>query len=324
MKSPCIDKGKEACESYYQHLYKERWDTLYSHLVQKKLFVPVSEEISNISIPQDDERDHAHIYYIDYASKVAVEIIYAILQKHSCTHLLDMCAAPGGKALALLFKHSTFAIPEDNPPLSLTLNDKSKKRFFILKKNIQDFFYKSLTQPIAQSSLKIEYSNLDGNLFGKHYRHSFDLVVLDAPCSNSKHIFQDNTLLSQWNSKKYKRLANMQTSLLCAAIDSCKENGMIVYMTCSINPMENELCINKVLKKRDIKVLNTLECISPCSHISHNNSSTTLETSHTSIPRLVLETLPYGHIILPDQSQGAGPLYICVLQKNTSNAGGRT
>ena len=82
----------------------------------------------------------------------------AILNKIENLNILDMCAAPGGKAFQVLSKNRVI------------LNDINLKRISRLKKNLNRLKY----NPEIKN---LNALNLDEN-------HKFDIVILDAPCSS--------------------------------------------------------------------------------------------------------------------------------------------
>ena len=82
----------------------------------------------------------------------------------------------------------------------------------------------------------------------------FDKILLDAPCSGSGIIVTDS---SRKSSKTIYDLFNyhkLQVSLLTNAIKVLKNQGEIVYSTCSLEPEENELVITEVLKSTSVRI----------------------------------------------------------------------
>jgi 16S rRNA (cytosine1407-C5)-methyltransferase len=141
--------------------------------------------------------------------------------------ILDMCAAPGGKA-------SHIAALTANKAL-LTLNDTSRTRFFKMKKLMQTM------------GVSAEQSLRDGRLLSKTYgTNSFDKILLDVPCSGEANMGLNN--ITAWSLSTIKRLQNIQIKLLREAFIMLKPGGRLVYSTCTIAPEENELVIDNLLK----------------------------------------------------------------------------
>ena len=84
---------------------------------------------------------------------------------------------------------------------------------------------------------------------------NFDRVLLDAPCTGLGIISRDASIKASRNYKEVRKQSHLQKELILAAIDLAKEDGIIVYSTCSIMVQENEDVINYALKNRFIKVL---------------------------------------------------------------------
>ena len=116
-----------------------------------------------------------------------------------------------------------------------------------------------------------------------------DRVLLDAPCSSERHWIEKH-LLADWRIGRTKHLAIKQHALLCRVWEKLRVGGKLVYSTCSISPEENDKVIAKFLKKRD------------------GMSEFRIQFG---------EKTQFGHIILPHQYQGAGPVYYAVLIKNS-------
>ena len=192
--------------------------------------------------------------------------------------VLDMCAAPGGKSLVLASQLAGQG--------SLQCNDRSPERRIRLQHVLEN------TLPAAWHSI-IKVTGYDGSRFGLHCKGQFDRILLDAPCSSERHVIQSPKHLEQWSLNRTKRLSVEQGSLLASAVDALALGGVLVYSTCALSPFENDAVVEKILKKRKekIRVMN----ISPSIDGSDSTS--------------------FGVHILPDRSEGRGPIYCAKLEK---------
>jgi 16S rRNA (cytosine1407-C5)-methyltransferase len=94
-----------------------------------------------------------------------------------------------------------------------------------------------------------------GELLTKHYQNHFDKILVDAPCSGLG-IMQKKIEVNQWWSiDRVNKLHDLQVRLLVAAIKMIKAGGEVVYSTCTLTPEENELVIEKLLRKYPVEVL---------------------------------------------------------------------
>ncbi|XP_011641334.1 25S rRNA (cytosine-C(5))-methyltransferase nop2 [Pogonomyrmex barbatus] len=144
--------------------------------------------------------------------------------------ILDMCAAPGGKAshIAAIMKNSG----------TLFANDINKERLKAVVGRIYIYIYNN-------------FQIIKG----------FDRVLLDAPCTGTGVVAKDPSVKMNKEEVDVQRCCTLQRELLLAAIDCVnarsETGGIIVYSTCSILPEENEWIIDYALKKRDVKLLPT-------------------------------------------------------------------
>lgn len=155
--------------------------------------------------------------------------------------ILDMCAAPGGKAshIAAIMKNTG----------TLFANDANKER---TKAVVGNFHRLGVVNAVI--------CNHDGREFVDVMK-GFDRVLLDAPCTGTGVIAKDPSVKTTKDQKDIQRCFNIQRQLLLAAIDCCSAKsstgGYIVYSTCSILPEENEWVVNYALKRRNVKLVPT-------------------------------------------------------------------
>jgi len=148
--------------------------------------------------------------------------------------VLDLCAAPGGKALVLL--------EAVGPQGSLTLNDRSPRRSARLRAVLTGHVPRELVG-------KVRLTTRDAKRWGLHEPDSYDAVLLDAPCSSERHVLGDARELAKWSRSRVRRLAADQHALLAAAATSLKPGGRLVYCTCALAPAENDGVIERLLRK---------------------------------------------------------------------------
>ncbi len=181
-------------------------------------------KIKNLSkILSSESFKKGYLYLMDpWSAKVANQLP---LEKN--LKILDMCAAPGGKSIAIAFRENVNIIAADN----------SKSRINILKENLKR---------CKLNNIKIE--NIDSlkssKIFGKE---SFDAVLLDAPCSSVGVIHRHPEIRYKIRPESFEDQSKLQKALLKEAITCVKPGGNILYSTCSFMPEENKEVIKTVL-----------------------------------------------------------------------------
>ena len=279
-------------ENFFSEIYSERWPNLRKALVQKEKQVLRCNLFQNHESKDFEKCDFLDNCYFKpegytlqkninnlydyYIMDPASVVVAKALEAKENESILDLCAAPGGKSLI---------IAEDMRSGELISNEMSEGRREKLMRVLHEYIPR-------EERLFIKVKGLDGNQYGLRNRDQFDRVLADVPCSGERHLLENPSEFSLWTEKRSKNLAVRQYSLLSSAWLATKAGGRIVYSTCSISPLENDSVVQKLVKKRDVKIkrLNWLEKFD------------------------FLERTEYGYQILPDRC-GFGPMYFAVIEK---------
>lgn len=172
----------------------------------------------------------AGCYYIIDASSA---IVSSLLNIEDNDYVLDLCSAPGGKTISLLLYNK-------DKNFEVISNDLSHSRALELSKNIER---------IGASNVIV--TNNDFSKIKNYYESTFDKIILDAPCSGSAMFRKNELAKADWSYEKVMNLQKIQLSLLEDAIFMLKNDGYIVYSTCSFSKEENEDVILTTLKNHD-------------------------------------------------------------------------
>jgi len=259
-------KGAEAFEAHFSSVYGDRWAGLREALSRPREAESLNEGLLKT-------------YHLDGGSLWPP----ALLKVHSGEAVLDLCSAPGGKALQL-----ALALGGEG---RLVLNELSRSRRQRLERVIEEHLPEKMRG-------HIEIWGKDGSRLGEWISERFDAILVDAPCSSERHLLDNPSELETWGPKRSKQLAHRQMALLCSALELLRPGGRLVYSTCSISPEENEVLVERFLKKRKerVKVMDALEGPG--------------------------EARCFGRLLLPDTSRGMGPMYACKMEGTTKCAGG--
>lgn len=231
-----------------------------------------------------DPRLHAGAYYVQEASSM---FLWHALEKTAGEtkgkKILDLCAAPGGKS-SLLASYFADGL--------LVSNEVIKQRVNILAENISKW-----------GSGNVIVTNNDPAHF-QSLENYFDVMVVDAPCSGSGLFRKDPEAIHEWSEANVLLCSQRQQRILADALPALKEDGLLLYATCSYSPEEDEqiadwLCSNMEMEPLALEVpaeWNIVETRSP-------------------------KSAAYGYRFYPNRINGEG-FFMAVFRKKTAAATG--
>ena len=135
--------------------------------------------------------------------------------------VLDLCAAPGGKATELGAKLNHTGL--------LVANDISNSRAKALLKNIELF---GIPNVLVTSE--------PPEKLAEKFPGFFDKILIDAPCSGEGMFRKNPGMMKDWETYGPKHYSDLQRSIVPHAIRMLKPGGMLLYSTCTFSPEENE------------------------------------------------------------------------------------
>lgn len=180
-------------------------------------------------LPLDNHVTHhpyyaAGLYYIQEPSAMSPA---AYLPVKKTDIVLDLCAAPGGKATELASKCGF-----------LFANDISASRARILLKNLElsGAYNYAVTAETPEKLSEV-------------YPEFFDAILVDAPCSGEGMFRKDNSLIKSYENKGPSAYHEMQVPILESAVKLLKPGGYLLFSTCTFSPVENENTLKQVMEK---------------------------------------------------------------------------
>ena len=159
--------------------------------------------------------------------------------------ILDMCAAPGSKTTQLL--EGIMTESNEFPDGIVIANDSDQKRAYTLVHQA-----KRLQTPT------LLVTNHDAQVFPRILVKSdraeksallFDRVLCDVPCSGDGTMRKNKAIWKSWQANNGLGLHRTQRNILLRGLELLKVDGLLVYSTCSFNPVENEAVIASVLEE---------------------------------------------------------------------------
>lgn len=154
--------------------------------------------------------------------------------------VLDTCSAPGGKVTHIAEKMSNKG--------NIYAHDLHQKKIQLI-----DVKANNLQLNIIHATRE------DARQLRQHYQeHTFDRILVDAPCSGLGVIRNKPEIKYNKELADIKRLSDIQLAILTEVAPLLKQTGLLVYSTCTVEPIENEEVIRKFLKKHDMFKVDSL------------------------------------------------------------------
>lgn len=160
----------------------------------------------------------------------AAQLCAHVLDCQPGMHVLDACAAPGGKTAHLL---------EHTESLSLLALDISPERCLRIEENLQRLRLSGATVRAADAALPENW--WDGV--------TYDRILLDAPCTATGVIRRHPDIKLLRRASDVAQTVKQQARLLAALWPLLKPGGVMLYATCSVLKDENERQIAAFLAK---------------------------------------------------------------------------
>jgi 16S rRNA C967 or C1407 C5-methylase (RsmB/RsmF family)/NOL1/NOP2/fmu family ribosome biogenesis protein len=177
---------------------------------------------------------HSGAYYVQEASSMLLELaVNQVTEKDTAIRVLDLCAAPGGKSTHLLSLLSNKSL--------LVSNEVIRTRANVLAENILKWGHDNVV-----------VTNNDPEHF-KRLQGFFDVVVVDAPCSGEGLFRKDTQAMNEWSIENTNLCAFRQQRILNDVWPALKENGILIYCTCTYNPEENELNLLRFAREHSVE-----------------------------------------------------------------------
>lgn len=210
-------------------------------IIKENIFGALNEEYGFLSYPFGTLVGNDPLYFggafypLDHSSFAVSRNLSLFLKDKNDLKILDLCAAPGGKSIALssLIK-----------PSILVCNDISFKRAEVLKLNVE------------RSGIEnVVVTSQDPHAFLKDFEGYFDCVILDAPCSGSGMTRKKEKMEDDWSWEKVEKLVPIQKDLIELAYKLVKKNGLISYSTCSYAKQEDEQIVCYLMENHEVELL---------------------------------------------------------------------
>ncbi len=159
----------------------------------------------------------------DEASQLIAELAALDAGPNIGSHILDACAAPGGK---------TAILAERNPDARITALDVSAARLRIMQRRL----------PWGGN---VTFTPADATLHAPGPVYS--TILCDMPCSGTGTLARNPEIRHRLALADLPRQAERQRAILAASLRNLAPGGRLTYSTCSLEPEENEQVVEAVL-----------------------------------------------------------------------------
>lgn len=168
---------------------------------------------------------YAGLYYLQEPSAMTPADRLPI---ESGDKVLDLCAAPGGKATELGARLMGRGV--------LAANDISSSRAKGLLKNLELFGIGNVLV-LSEEPRKL----------AEHFPEYFDKILIDAPCSGEGMFRKDKKMVKAWEEHGPEFFSKLQKNIILQAARMLRPGGYLLYSTCTFDGRENEGTIGSLL-----------------------------------------------------------------------------
>ena len=179
--------------------------------------------------PAKDADYYAGLYYLQEPSAMTPA---SRLPIEPDDRVLDLCAAPGGKATELGSRIGEGGM--------LLANDISNSRAKALLRNLE-----------IQGVGRLLVTSEDPEKLVTLYPAFFDKILLDAPCSGEGMFRKESSMLRYYSENGPEHYVPIQKKLIEQAYQMLAEGGELLYSTCTFSPLEDEGTVDKILSMDD-------------------------------------------------------------------------
>jgi 16S rRNA C967 or C1407 C5-methylase (RsmB/RsmF family) len=213
----------------------------------------------------------------------AVSMLPPIMLSVESHHkVLDMCAAPGSKTGQLLESLHLGTLKTGVPPTGFVVaNDADAQRAYMLTHQVKRIGSAGMliTTHMGQYFPDVTLGGTDGKLAAKQARRNeseesssssssssgtgtaaaapqlrypkgtFDRILADVPCSGDGTLRKNCEIWNSWTLTSGVQLHPLQTQIAMRGLALLKVGGLMVYSTCSFNPVENEAVVASIIRR---------------------------------------------------------------------------
>eukprot|EP00461_Guttulinopsis_vulgaris_P007794 UN07844 len=165
--------------------------------------------------------------------------------------VLDMCAAPGSKTSQLL-EALHLGLADGEVPTGMCIaNDANPQRANLLVHQLKRLGSPAFLVTNHEGQIFPALTTTD-QLNGTNSEPTpiqFDRILCDAPCGGDGTMRKTPTVWANWSLHNSYALQPLQLQIAYRGLQLLKEDGLMVYSTCSINPLEDEAVVMELIRR---------------------------------------------------------------------------
>jgi 16S rRNA (cytosine967-C5)-methyltransferase len=182
----------------------------------------------------------------DEASQLVAALVSLSALKEG-SRILDCCAAPGGK---------TLAIADRNPTAEITAVELHPHRARLLQNLLHQNSQRTATRSSAAPGRHDPHSAARIQIITGDAQHLptttlFDRVLTDVPCSGTGTLARNPEIKWRLSANDLAQLAHRQLAILRSALAQVAPGGRLIYSTCSLEKEENEDVVEQALSENN-------------------------------------------------------------------------
>lgn len=225
-----INQRKTTVKDYQQLLKQDGFNSESVHSVPAALLLDKTTNV--LLLPKFDQ---GYFSVQDAGAQIAAHL----LKPETGQIILDACAAPGGKSCHLL---------ENCQEIQLTALDIDEKRSQKIRANLSRLQLKATVKTADASTPELWWNG-----------QQFDKIILDAPCSATGVIRRHPDIKYLRRATDIADLHKQQGALLCHLWPLLKQNGTLLYITCSVLKEENDVQMQQFFEHHEDAALAVIQ-----------------------------------------------------------------
>ena len=205
--------------------------------VEEHPYLPYALEISGYDYLADLSAFSRGAFHVQDISSMLVSHLADPKEGDFC---IDVCAAPGGKALHMA--------------------ERLRGTGYVEARDLTDYKVNLIRENIVRSGMiNIEAVRFDATVLDEHSIEKADIVIADLPCSGLGVLGKKTDLKYKMTEKTQEELVDLQRKMLDTVKDYVKPGGTLIYSTCTIHEGENMGNVEWFLKENPHFVLCPIE-----------------------------------------------------------------